>query len=335
MNIWALVDHQTGHNNQTLGVCEALRDLFGYDFSTKQVRHTWVAKLPNFFLGAGGLSFAHSILENVEPPDIIVTTGRRNAPVSRHIKRRSEGRTKIVQIMDPECGYEEFDLLVVPWHDKFSRDGTNAKGKNVLRTVGAPNRLRDVKLAEEAEKWRGRLPDLPRPWIALLVGADEGAKFPLLTSVDELADGVSEMARETRGSVFFLNSPRTGDRMTAMFEERLPSERFQYIWGMGGENPYLAMMALADSIVVTGDSMSMCSEAAGSRAKEVYVYAPKRMRSPKYQRLFDSLYAGGNAKPFGTTWLEGEVRSRLSAADEVAAAVARLAGRVSRYAIPQ
>ena len=324
MNIWALIDRQAGHNNQTLGVCEALYNLFGHDFSTKQIRHTWVAKLPNFLLGAGGLSFDHSILDGVEAPDIIVATGRRNAPIARHIKRRFGGNPKIVQMMNPECGYDEFDLLVVPWHDRFSGEGANVKGTNVLRTVGAPNRLSDAKLTEEAEKWRDKLPDLPRPWIALLVGADEGAKFPLLAGVDELAAGVSEMARKTGGSVFFLNSPRTGDRMTAMFEERLPPKRFQYIWCKGGENPYLAMMALVDAIVVTGDSMSMCSEAAGSFAAEVYVYAPEGMRSPKYQRLFDSLYNSGCAKPFGSAWLKGELRSRLSVAGEVAAAIEAL-----------
>jgi len=322
MIIWALIDQQTGHNNQTLGVCEALQNMFGYSFSVKQVRHTWTAKLPNFLLGASGISFDHSILSAAEFPDIIVTTGRRNAPVARYIKRRlgkQQKHTKIIQMMDPECGYNEFDLLVVPWHDSFSREGAN-----ILRTAGAPNRVSDAALAEESVKWRGRLPDLPRPWIALLTGADMGAKFPLLTGVDELAAGVSEMARKSGGSVFFLNSPRTGDKVTAMLEERLPQKRFQYIWGKGGENPYLAMMALADVIVVTGDSMSMCSEAATSLASEVYIYVPEKTQSPKFRRMYASLYNDGYAKPFGTAWQKGGSRSRLSIASEVATAIEAL-----------
>ena len=319
MIIWALTDHQTGHNNQTLGVCEALRNLSGHSFSVKQIRHTLAASLPNFLLGSFGMSFDHSILNEAEFPDIIITTGRRNAPVARYIKRRfgrQSKHTKIIQIMDPECGYNEFDLLVVPWHDNFSKEGAN-----VLRTVGAPNRVSAATLAEEGEKWRGRLPDLPRPWIALLSGADMGAKFPLLTGIDKLAAGVSEMERKSGGSVFFLNSPRTGDKVTAMLEERLPPKRFQYLWGKGGENPYLAMMALADVIVVTGDSMSMCSEAAGSLASEVYIYVPEKTQSPKFRRMYDSLYNNGYAKPFGIAWPNGETRSRLSAASEVAAAI--------------
>ena len=320
MSIWALTDHQTGHNNQTLGVCEALQNMFGHGFSVRQIRHTWAAKLPNFLLGASGMSFGHSILSGF--PDVVVTTGRRNAPVARYIKRRFGGQSKqpkIIQMMDPECAYDEFDLLVVPWHDRFSREGAN-----IMRTVGAPNRVSGAALTEEAEKWRDKLPNLPRPWIALLSGADMGPKFPLLTGVDELAAGVSEMARKRGGSVFFLNSPRTGDKVTAMLEERLPPARFQYIWGKGGENPYMGIMALADVIVVTGDSMSMCSEAAGSLASEVYVYVPEGAQSPKFRRMYNSLYSDGCAKPFGSAWAKGETRSRLSVAGEVASAIERL-----------
>jgi len=43
-------------------------------------------------------------------------------------------------------------------------------------------------------------------------------------------------------------------------------------------------------------------------------------------RIFDSLYNSGHAKAFGSAWPKGESRSRLSVADEVAAAIKALIG---------
>ena len=49
-----------------------------------------------------------------------------------------------------------------------------------------------------------------------------------------------------------------------------------YIYRWGGsheDNPYLAYLALADRLVVTGESMSMLTEA-GSTCKPLYVFDP-------------------------------------------------------------
>jgi uncharacterized protein len=42
-------------------------------------------------------------------------------------------------------------------------------------------------------------------------------------------------------------------------------------WGSGGDNPYRAFLALADHLVVTGDSMSMLAEAVAAR-RPLYVF---------------------------------------------------------------
>jgi len=69
-----------------------------------------------------------------------------------------------------------------------------------------------------------------------------------------------------------------------------------WVWDFTGENPYFGMLALADLIVVTQDSVSMISEAAATAAPVCFVSLPGRSRR---QVLFiDTLSREGRIRPF-------------------------------------
>jgi len=73
------------------------------------------------------------------------------------------------------------------------------------------------------------------------------------------------------------------------------------VWDGDGENPYFGMLALADLIVVTQDSVSMISEAAATTAPMLVAELPgrsrrqamflKMMRDEGRIRLFDGRFA--------------------------------------------
>ena len=65
-------------------------------------------------------------------------------------------------------------------------------------------------------------------------------------------------------------------------------------WGDGGANPYAGMLAWADTVVVTGDSVSMLSEALATPAP-VFIADPGGL-GPRHRRLHDSLLAAGQAR---------------------------------------
>ena len=88
---------------------------------------------------------------------------------------------------------------------------------------------------------------------------------------------------------------------------------------MGGTNPYRGYLALADGVVVTGDSVSMCSEVCATQAP-VYIYAPSALITPKHARLHQSLYAGGYARPLSGNW-EAWTHPRLNAAETIVEAM--------------
>ena len=94
------------------------------------------------------------------------------------------------------------------------------------------------------------------------------------------------------------------------------------IWDGTGANPYFGYLALADAIVVTGDSVSMVSEAA-STGKPVYVFDLPG-GSAKFRAFHDGLRSDGITRPFAgklerwtyrslddTAVVAAEVRRRL------------------------
>lgn len=285
-DVWVLADDRAGNVGQCLGVAEAL----GQPFVVKDIRYDRLARLPNLLRGAAlvGVDAASRAGLAAPWPRLVIAAGRRTAPVARWIKRQCGAR--LVQIMDPgPGGRADFDLIAVPRHD-----GGSLAGANVLPVTGAPHRVTPAKLAQAAEQWRDRFAALPRPWVGLIVGGDT-RKRPF---TPEMAADLGRRAAllAAGGSVLLTTSRRTGKAAEAALLAAVPEPRFVHSWAAGGDNPYFGLLALADALVVTGDSVSMACEACASPAP-VYLYAPFGWVVPKHARLHAELYAQGLARP--------------------------------------
>lgn len=322
--VWVLADDRAGNVGQCLGVAEAL----GLPFAVKPIRYGRLGKLPNIFRGASLLGIdAPSRAGLAAPwPRLVIAAGRRTAPVARWIKRRSGAL--LAQIMDPgPGGRAEFDLIAAPNHD-----GGAINGANILRITGAPHRVRPARLEAEAALWALPFAHLPRPWIAVIVGgATRRRPFPPEMAA-ELGARAAALAAKAGGSVLVTTSRRTGLESEAALLAAIPEPRFVHCWGAAGDNPYFGFLALADAVVVTGDSVSMCSEACAAPAP-VYVYAPPGWVAEKHARLHAELFAGGWARPLDEgaaleQWppsgAVGERVAPLNAADAIADAIRKL-----------
>lgn len=289
--IWVLTDDRAGNNAQALGVAEST----GFDAETKRVYYTKCAALPNFLRGATTLGIARETLNEIKPPypDFVIAAGRRAAPLARYIKKKSAGKTKIVQLMFPgAAGLDDFDLVVLPTHDGFTRER-----KNVVRYVGAPNRVTDEKLAAEKARRADVFEKIPSPRVALIVGGKTKNRPFTAAQAQELARLTNDFAQSLgNASVMVTTSRRTGEEQTKILRDSLQNCAYFYKYGDAGENPYFALIAYADDIIVTGDSVSMCSEACAARAP-VFIYAPDGFCAPKHARLHQELYRAGYAAP--------------------------------------
>jgi uncharacterized protein len=326
--IWVLTDDRPGNAGQALGVAEAL----GLPFVQKPVRYTSLGKLPNVVRGSTLIGVTDdSVAQLAAPwPDLVIAAGRRTAPVARWIKKVSHKAVHLVQIMNPGvAGADDFALIAIPRHD-CAREGGDLP--NVMRITGAPHRFSRTRLDDEARAWGPKLAHLPRPYVAVLVGGATRQRPFAPDLARDLGARVNALAKQLSGSVLLTTSRRTGPEAEVVLRAAIDAPNAMYLWGQeavlaetGKPNPYGGFLAMADVVVVTGDSVSMCSEACAN-PNAVYIYAPEGMAAAKHQRLHEQLYAGGYAKPLGDE-LERFQHPALNAAADVAARVRALMGR--------
>jgi len=304
--IWVLADDRPGNVSQALGVAEAL----DRPFTVKTIRYNAWGKLHNAVRAASrrGLElWSRKAIETKPPPELVIAAGRRTAPLARWLKRRYGSR--LVQMMDPGWpGRERFDLIAVPRHDALP------DAPNVIRTLGACHRATPALLAAEAARWRDRLPDLPRPWTLVAVGGSTASRTFGPDDARTLMAGCRDLLP---GSLLIVTSRRTGPAA----EAALQGFGWLHRWREGEDSPHLALLALADQVVVTGDSMSMCCEACANGGP-VFISAPASLTEPKHALLHRALYEAGYARPLGgdtTPWRHAP----LNASAEVAAAIVR------------
>ncbi|MBF0504632.1 MAG: mitochondrial fission ELM1 family protein [Candidatus Omnitrophica bacterium] len=247
---WIVTEKLAGLQNQAIGLCEAL----GLPYSLKEIKkpqNLWQRLFPPH----------HGL---VPPwPDVLVSCGRQSVPVSLHIRSASAGHTFTIHIQDPFIDPKNFDVVVVPEHDKL-------QGHNVLATRGAIHHVNQKKLAFGAGHFAERLSHLPRPLIGVLVGGKNRHHDFSEKSARELASMLSQAAQKNGGSIALTFSRRTGSANETLIRSGL-QEIPAYIWDSQGENPYFGLLALADVIITTSDSISMVSEACYT-GKPVYVY---------------------------------------------------------------
>lgn len=320
--VWVLTDDRPGNNAQVLGVAQAL----GQPIQEKSLRYSTFARLPNLLRGAtlAGVSEDSRAPLSAPWPDLVIAAGRRSAPVVRWIKGQSGGKTKLVQLMFPgRAGRRDFDLIVVPEHD----DNAAVEGwPNVLSIVGAPSLITPSLLEDEAVRWRDRFDSLPRPYMALIVGGATRRRPFSREQASELGAQVSRLAKASGGSVLLTTSRRTGREAEQALIQSIPEPRSTFLWGQAGENPYLGYLALADAIIVTGDSVAMCAEACATETP-VYIHAPHGSVSAKHARLHQRLYDLGHARPLadiGEEGLKDWSHPSLNPAHDIAESIKRL-----------
>ncbi len=290
LTCWVVTDGKAGMENQCIGLAEAL----GLAPIVKRVklRSPWKQLSP--FL-RHGLGYAHSRKgDPIAPPwpDLLIATGRASIPASLHIRRESRagrGRgTFTVQLQNPVIDTSRFDLVVVPRHDGLT-------APNVMTTRGALHRVSAEMLQKEAEKFAPHIAHLPHPRIAVLIGGSNSVYHLTPREMEPLAQQLANLTQSIGGSLMVTPSRRTGAENLAILQNAL-KDKPAYIWDGQGANPYYGMLALADYIIVTCDSVNMVSEAC-TTGKPVYVIDLPG-GSDKFRRFHQSFRDDGLARLF-------------------------------------
>jgi mitochondrial fission protein ELM1 len=263
---WLMLGQKAGDNSQILALAEAL----GWPFETKHLVYRRTELLTNLFAGPTLMGLIRARSSPLEPPwpELVISAGRRNEPLVRWIQRAAGGRerVKLVHVGRPWARHECFDLIVTTPQYRLPRK------PNILHNETPLHRVTPERLAAAAAAWAPRFAHLPRPLIAVVLGGNAGPYNFDRENGALLGWHASRMAEELGGSLLVTTSARTPRKATQALEAALRVPAYVYDWSRGtAENPYFAYLALAERIIVTGDSMSMLTEACVTR-KPVYIF---------------------------------------------------------------
>ena len=312
--LWTLTDGHAGNVRQAAALAAALGGGVPREW-TLRPRAPWRWAAPREWPGSAHAFGADFKTALAAPPALAIGCGRQAALATRLLHARG-GR--VVQILDPRLPPTHWNLLVVPEHDAL-------RGENVLTLTGSLHPVDDAWLAQARADY-SLFASLPRPRTALLLGG------PSRHARDEgrFAKGIarlSEVLRREGGSLLATTSRRTPVDWRDVVRRELAHVAGVRWFGDGGaDNPYPGLLAWADRIVCTADSVNMVSEACATQVP-VYVFDPQATQG-RLRRFHDGLLARGRTRVLAdsladypveplreTARIAAEVRVRLRLGD--------------------
>jgi uncharacterized protein len=309
---WVITDGKAGDETQCVAIAEAL----GLAPQIKRVapRVPWVWLMPwgppdpREAPGRPGGPLAPPF------PDIAIASGRRAVASLRALKTASAGRTFTVFLKDPRTGAGTADFIWVPEHDPL-------RGPNVMTTPIAPHRITPERLAAARSDPPALLAALPSPRVALVLGGDSRAyRF---TGEDILRLTAQVAALGNAGAGLMATASRRTPGALVEGVRAVVRQKHGVFWDGTGENPYVAMLGLADAVVVTADSTNMVGEACAT-GRPVLVFEPTERRSgsaAKIRRFLKGLEDAGAVRSF-QGHLESHAYPALDCTTQIAAAIA-------------
>ena len=287
VDAWTVSDGHAGNMRQA----SALATAMGLGDAREVVlaaRAPWRWLAPRTMPGsrhAFGRAFAQGLHA---PPALAIGCGRQAALATRLM--RAAG-SRVVQILDPRLDPKHWDLVVAPEHDGLA-------GANVFTLLGSLHPVDDAWLARAREDF-DLFAQLPGPRTTLLLGGPTPqARYDDAALARDLGK-LGERLRAEGGSVLVTSSRRTPPAWRTLVQRQLdgiPGVRW-YARGhadVDEDNPYPGMLAWADRIACTPDSVNMLSEACATRVP-VLVFGLGEA-SGRLRRFHGSLVARGRIR---------------------------------------
>lgn len=259
---WGISDGSAGMVAQLRGLLEALELPYELKRCVRKKPQVW---LPNTFAGDVWSQLTPDSDSLKAPwPKLVITCGRRSAPLGLAVKDASGGATKAVHIGNPQGKNDRYDLIVAMLHDRLY-------GTNVIDTQFSLHRITSELLRREREYYLPRMRGRLKPLVAILIGGSTNKYRFGKKAMLEIFDMIEMLLGHSSASLLVSTSRRTGEANEAMLEKRYGGYKRIWIAEKGDANPYLGFLASADFIIVTNDSVNMMSEAAAT-GKPIFIF---------------------------------------------------------------
>jgi mitochondrial fission protein ELM1 len=182
----------------------------------------------------------------------------------------------------------EYDLIASP----------QLTGANIITLIGVPHDLTTNTLSSAYQRHEDYFSNLEKPIIGILIGGNtrycDGFNDQHAT---ELAQRITRVAKSLGGSLIITNSRRTPvTPMSTLLDNLHGLNTHFFDWQQIEKSFYHALLAHADLFIVTGDSLSMCSEAAYT-GKPLLVDLSPNATECFHREIIGKLIDYGAAKP--------------------------------------
>ena len=280
MRVMAISDARAGNLRQAQALAEALQS--GHvDTCILQPRWPWRLLAPLRAPGSDDAFGAGFSVVTKNAPAVAIGCGRQAALATRLL--RANG-SRVVQVLDPRIDATHWDLVVVPQHDRV-------RGANVLTMLGSLHPVDAAWLAHAREAFPS-FATLPRPRTAVLLGGSSRHVRFDRAAFEKLASQLEGALARDGGSLLLTTSRRSPHDLRAALRHRYrDTPGLTWLGPEDGENPYPGMLAWADRIVCSPDSVNMISEACATDVP-VHVFDPASARG-RLKAFLDSLLACG------------------------------------------
>ena len=310
---WVLASGKVGHEIHCIGIAREL----GLEPTLKPVRPRRLFEMTSPYGPIDPRDSARQAGSLLAPPfpDLVFAAGRVTVPYLRHLRRASGGRTFSIFLQDPRTGPKTADVIWVPAHDRL-------RGANVLVTLTSPHPLRPHVLEVARHSPDSRIAHLPQPRVAMILGGPSAHHRFEAGDVIALASAAAGLTRKGYG-IMVTPSRRTPPELLSAIRDALDAQGSlpdrAFVWDGTGENPYAQMLANADAVIVTGDSVNMVGEALAIGVP-VHVYEPSGGHR-KMTGFIDQLVDQGYVRRW-TGELETWTTAPLDATTIIAAGIA-------------
>ena len=303
MKVIILSDNRPGHYKQSLGIVQKLPEC-QMEWLEIHFKQKWRDNVLRVFMCVfGGVSlptpFVYKLLQwslvpesytalvHLQTADIVLSTGSSVAAVNLLLGRILRAKTVTCRRPSP-IGTRYFDLAILPmisWH--------NAKSKrNICKTIGVPNPISPDTLNAERKQLQRKLnlPDCQR--IGILIGGTD--RHETITTADalKLSEICEAIAQEMNVQILVTTSRRTPIDVVAGLSATVKHADWCPLFVTPDTSseladPYQAILALSDLLIVTADSFSMVCEAASSgHPVIVLMLSEERAKLPKRHEVY-------------------------------------------------
>lgn len=244
--------------------------------------------------------------------DVVISTGFSLAGANSIFKYENNAKNAVV--MRPGLlNFRKFNMVILHKHDLKKK----VNDKKVIESQIVPNTINAASLKAAEKDFASIIKTENKIRIGVLLGGDNDAFAYKPEYIGKMVDGLIKTAQTLKADLLFTTSRRTSVDVETVVKEKLQGNKLCKFLVLANEknipNAVLGILANSDVVIVSGESISMVSEAVSSGKKVIVFMGEKKIsKATKYEKFLDGLKEKRYVKVLDDFDLENAVKGQLN-----------------------